>query len=165
MTKQSSPMESQGQAITKQYMTANWIPMIWKKSIPNLISIIQPEGFTGHSLSISDVIELYDEDNSTFHLWIALVEPLHSIILNKNRGSRWTCKRNEFQKKEDKPWQKQPTPRRMKNQICTTMWRFKYSTGGNAQGNSQCQYQWCLCHQRHQADGRFKRTLCFHAEL
>lgn len=30
-------------------------------------NLAQPPGYSGHSLSISDVLELYDEDGSTFH--------------------------------------------------------------------------------------------------
>lgn len=37
------------------------------EEIYSKFNINYPEGFTGHSLSISDVIELYDEDGSTFH--------------------------------------------------------------------------------------------------
>lgn len=37
------------------------------EAIYSRFNIDHPEGFTGHSLSISDVVELYDDSGSTFH--------------------------------------------------------------------------------------------------
>jgi hypothetical protein len=37
------------------------------ESIFEKFNLYHPEGFSGHSLSISDVIELYSSDDSTFH--------------------------------------------------------------------------------------------------
>lgn len=37
------------------------------ESIFEKFNLYHPEGFTGHSLSISDVIELYSSNDSTFH--------------------------------------------------------------------------------------------------
>jgi hypothetical protein len=37
------------------------------ESIYAKFNVEHPEGFTGHSLSMSDVVELYDEAGSKFH--------------------------------------------------------------------------------------------------
>lgn len=51
-----------------------------------------PSGYTGHGLSISDVLELYDETGSSFFMWIAMT--LRELILqsrNRRRNSYTPC--------------------------------------------------------------------------
>lgn len=51
-----------------------------------------PSGYTGHGLSISDVLELYDETGSSFFMWIAMT--LRKLILqsrNRRRNSYTPC--------------------------------------------------------------------------
>lgn len=56
------PRPSNYQTVYDCELDTNDLEEIYSK-----FNINHPEGFTGHSLSISDVIELYDEDSSTFH--------------------------------------------------------------------------------------------------
>lgn len=56
------PMRCNYQTVYDGELDTNDLEEIYTK-----FNINHPERFTGHSLSISDVIELYDEDSSTFH--------------------------------------------------------------------------------------------------
>lgn len=42
-----------------------------------------PSGYTGHGLSISDVLELYDETGSSFFMWIAMT--LRELIFTESQ--------------------------------------------------------------------------------
>ena len=49
----------------KVYEGGHLTPMTWKNSMINS-RYHPPSGYTGHGLSISDVLELYDETGSSF---------------------------------------------------------------------------------------------------
>ena len=50
------------QAVFDGEVETNDLEVLYEK-----FNLYQPPGYTGHSLSMSDMLELYDEDGSTFH--------------------------------------------------------------------------------------------------